>query len=79
MKPTEAAYEAYLQPRNREDIVIPQIQELELMQRIKVPEGLYSNKEAHVTYVYNGNDEQESYLMPVIQIEPGRLVIRKDI
>lgn len=74
IKPTEAAYEAYRRNGGYSDTPDPGTG---THAEDKVPEGLYSNKEAHVTYVYNGNDEQESYLMPVIQIEPGRLVIEK--
>lgn len=43
--------------------------------------GLYSNQDgqAKVTYTYNGANESEEYPMPVIQIEPGTLVIEKTI
>ena len=45
----------------------------------EVVDGLYSNADggANVTYSYNGTTNTESYLKPVIQIEPGTLKIEK--
>lgn len=44
-----------------------------------VVDGLYSNADrgAYVTYTYNKTTNTESYLKPVIQIEPGTLTIEK--
>lgn len=39
--------------------------------------GFYSNKSATVTYKYNDVEESAEYAMPVIQINPGTLVIKK--
>lgn len=41
--------------------------------------GVYTNKEAKVTYTYNGTPSEEVYAMPVIQLHPGILVIEKTI
>ena len=41
--------------------------------------GFYSNVQATVTYTYNGQTQVNDYPMPVIQLEPGTLIITKQI
>ena len=41
--------------------------------------GFHSNDRATVTYTYNGTNGQESYKHPVVQLNPGKLVITKSI
>ena len=41
--------------------------------------GFRSNKEASVTYTYNGTDQSNKYPHPVVQIEPQTLTIEKTV
>ncbi len=41
--------------------------------------GFYSNDEATVTYTYNGQTQVNEYPKPVIQLNPGTLIITKQI
>ena len=43
--------------------------------------GVFSNKdgEAKVTYIYNGKPGEAEYPMPVIQLHPGTLIVKKNI
>ena len=43
--------------------------------------GVFSNKdgEAKVTYTYNGKPGEAKYPMPVIQLHPGTLIVKKSI
>lgn len=43
--------------------------------------GVFSNKdgEAKVTYTYNGKPDKAEYPMPVIQLHPGTLIVKKSI
>ena len=41
--------------------------------------GFHSNVQATVTYTYNGQTQVNEYPMPVIQLEPGTLIITKQI
>ena len=41
--------------------------------------GFHSNDSATVTYTYNGTSGQEFYKHPVVQLNPGKLVITKSI
>ena len=41
--------------------------------------GFRSNDSATVTYTYNGTNGKESYKHPVVQLNPGKLVITKSI
>lgn len=41
--------------------------------------GFYSNDKAIVTYTYNGQTQVNEYPMPVIQLNPGTLIITKQI
>ena len=43
--------------------------------------GVFSNKdgEAKVTYTYNGKPGEAEYPMPVIQLHPGTLIVKKNI
>ena len=41
--------------------------------------GFYSNVQATVTYTYNGQTQVNEYPKPVIQLEPGTLIITKQI
>lgn len=41
--------------------------------------GVFTNKEAEVSYTYKGANKTESYPMPVIQLHPGKLIIEKTI
>lgn len=42
-------------------------------------EGFYSNDSATVSYTYNGENRNDTYDHPVIQLHPGTLVIEKTI
>ena len=42
-------------------------------------QGFRSNKEASVTYTYNGTDQSNKYPHPVVQIEPQTLTIEKTV
>lgn len=83
IKPTEAAYEEYrVEGRTYNDRpgagtgthgpISGKVED-------GFADGLYSNADngAYVTYSYNGTTNTESYLKPVIQIEPGTLTIEK--
>ena len=83
IKPTEAAYEEYrVEGRKYNDEpgagtgthgpISGRVED-------GFADGLYSNADngAYVTYSYNGTTNTESYLKPVIQIEPGTLTIEK--
>ena len=43
--------------------------------------GVFSNEdgEAKVTYTYNGKPDEAEYPMPVIQLHPGTLIVKKSI
>lgn len=41
--------------------------------------GFYSNDSAVVTYTYDGQNGQESYKHPVVQLHPGKLILTKKI
>lgn len=41
--------------------------------------GVFTNKEAKVSYTYKNENRTESYPMPVIQLHPGKLIIEKTI
>ena len=45
----------------------------------KQEQGVYSNTEAAVTYKYRGEDKTEEYFKPVIQLNPGELIIEKTV
>lgn len=79
IKPTEAAYEEYrVESRIYNDTPGAGTGTHGPISG-EVEDGLYSNADggAYVTYSYNGTTNTESYLKPVIQIEPGKLTIEK--
>ena len=45
----------------------------------QIENGFYSNADAAVTYTYNDVKKSESYKKPVIQLQPGELIIQKTI
>lgn len=83
IEPTEAAYAAY---RNN-NLVYPDTPDAGTGTHGPVGEtavkenGFYSNAadSAYVTYTYNGQDHKELYPRPVVQLDPGTLVIEKTV
>lgn len=77
IEPTEAAYEAYRQNGNgytdTPDAGTGTHSEPERV------DGFYSNANASVTYTYNGDNKEETYNKPVVQLRPGTLTIEKTI
>lgn len=74
IKATEAAYENYRNNNN----AYPNKGDAGTGTYAEQP-GLYSNDSAVVTYSYKGENKSEAFSKPVVQIDPGKLVITKTV
>lgn len=74
IKATEAAYENYRKNNN----AYPNTGDAGTGTYAK-QSGLYSNDSAVVTYSYKGENKSEAFSKPVVQIDPGKLVITKTV
>lgn len=74
IEPTDLAYQKYSENR----LQYPDLADKDTGTH-KEQYGFYSNDEATVTYTYNGQTQVNDYPMPVIQLEPGTLIITKQI
>ena len=72
---TEAAYQAYRENGN----AYPDRGDPGTGTSSAGQDGVYTNDEARVDYTFNGTETSEEYAKPVIQLEPGTLVIEKTI
>lgn len=74
---TEKAYERYRANGN----AYPDTGEADTGVTSARKKGVFSNKdgEAKVTYTYNGKPGEAEYPMPVIQLHPGTLIVKKNI
>lgn len=74
IEPTDLAYQKY----SNNGLHYPDLADKDTGTH-KEQYGFYSNDEATVTYTYNGQTQVNEYPMPVIQLEPGTLIITKQI
>lgn len=74
IEPTDRAYQKY----SENGLKYPDLADKDTGTH-KEQYGFYSNDEATVTYTYNGQTQVNEYPMPVIQLEPGTLIITKQI
>lgn len=74
IEPTDRAYQKY----SENGLKYPDLADKDTGTH-KEQYGFYSNDEATVTYTYNGQTQVNDYPMPVIQLEPGTLIITKQI
>ncbi len=74
IEPTDLAYQKY----SNNGLQYPDLADKDTGTH-KEQYGFYSNDEATVTYTYNGQTQVNDYPMPVIQLEPGTLIITKQI
>ena len=75
IEPSEAAYEAY---RNN-GAAYTDTGEPGTGPASEGQQGFFSNSDSSLTYTYNGEQINDSYNRPVVQLEPGTLVIEKRI
>ncbi len=74
IEPTDLAYQKYSENR----LQYPDLADKDTGTH-KEQYGFYSNDEATVTYTYNGQTQVNEYPKPVIQLNPGTLIITKQI
>ncbi len=74
IEPTDLAYQKY----SENGLKYPDLADKDTGTH-KEQYGFYSNVQATVTYTYNGQTQVNEYPMPVIQLEPGTLIITKQI
>lgn len=74
IEPTDRAYQKY----SENGLKYPDLADKDTGTH-KEQYGFYSNVQATVTYTYNGQTQVNDYPMPVIQLEPGTLIITKQI
>lgn len=72
---TEKAYENYRNAGN----AYPDTGDANTGETSSNKKGMYSNTEANVEYVYNNEEIKEAYSRPVIQLNPGTLLIEKTV
>ena len=74
IEPTDRAYQKY----SENGLKYPDLADKDTGTH-KEQYGFYSNDEATVTYTYNGQTQVNDYPKPVIQLNPGTLIITKQI